>query len=63
MKYLVTGGAGFIGGHLTDRLLSKYMVIGVDNLSSGLMTVFITGSLVAIAHRYIFKEILKHKNI
>ena len=33
---LVTGSAGFIGGHLTDRLLSKYMVIGVDNLSSGL---------------------------
>ncbi len=33
---LVTGSAGFIGGHLTDRLLSKYVVVGVDNLSSGL---------------------------
>ena len=33
---LVTGSAGFIGGHLTDKLLSKYMVIGVDNLLTGL---------------------------
>lgn len=33
---LVTGSAGFIGGHLTDRLLSSYMVVGVDDLSSGL---------------------------
>jgi len=35
---LVTGSAGFIGGHLTDELLNKYKVIGVDNLSSGLQT-------------------------
>jgi nucleoside-diphosphate-sugar epimerase len=33
---LVTGSAGFIGGHLTDELLNKYRVIGVDNMSSGL---------------------------
>jgi UDP-glucose 4-epimerase len=33
---LVTGGAGFIGSHLADRLLAeKYRVISVDDLSTG----------------------------
>ncbi len=35
---LVTGSAGFIGGHLVDKLLKSYVVIGVDNLSSGLQS-------------------------
>jgi len=32
---LVTGGAGFIGSHLCERLLKKYNVICLDNFSTG----------------------------
>lgn len=40
---VVTGGAGFLGSHLTDRLLAEgHRVIGVDN--------FITGSTANIEH-------------
>jgi dTDP-glucose 4,6-dehydratase len=43
MRVLVTGGAGFIGSHLCDRLLSMgHKVIALDNL--------ITGSTDNIAH-------------
>src|SRR6202021_1749479 len=40
---VVTGGAGFLGSHLSDRLLSEgFQVIAIDNL--------ITGSTDNIAH-------------
>ena len=36
MRVLVTGAAGFLGSHLSDRLLGEGdTVIGVDNLSTG----------------------------
>ena len=37
-RALVTGGAGFLGSHLCDRLLSEgYSVVCVDNLSTGVL--------------------------
>lgn len=36
MKYLVTGGAGFIGSHLVDKLIADgHEVVIIDNLSNG----------------------------
>ncbi|TDD70642.1 NAD-dependent epimerase/dehydratase family protein [Jiangella aurantiaca] len=36
MKALVTGGAGFIGGHLSESLLARgHEILAVDNLSTG----------------------------
>jgi len=49
MRALVTGGAGFIGSYLCDRLISKgFKVVCMDNL--------ITGSLKNVKH------LIKHKN-
>jgi len=54
MRVLVTGASGFLGSHLTDRLIGEgHTVLGVDNLS--------TGDLGNIAHlrnepRFIFEE-------
>jgi dTDP-glucose 4,6-dehydratase len=43
LRILLTGGAGFIGSHLCDRLLEEnHVVVAIDNL--------ITGSLENIAH-------------
>ena len=36
MRILITGGAGFIGSHLADRLLADgHEVIAIDNLATG----------------------------
>jgi dTDP-glucose 4,6-dehydratase len=54
MRILVTGAAGFLGSHLTDRLLRDgHSIVGVDNLC--------TGSLDNLAHlaaesRFQFEE-------
>ena len=45
MRALVTGGAGFIGSHLVDRLVGRgYEVVVADNLSSGVLG-FIQGHI------------------
>ena len=36
MRICVTGGAGFMGSHLVDRLINDgHTVLVIDNLSSG----------------------------
>ena len=36
MKYLITGGSGFIGSHLTEKLIARGdQVVVLDNLSTG----------------------------
>ena len=36
MKYIVTGGGGFIGSHLTEKLIKLgHKVIVIDNFSVG----------------------------
>ncbi|NWF96744.1 MAG: NAD-dependent epimerase/dehydratase family protein [Candidatus Thorarchaeota archaeon] len=35
-RVLVTGGAGFVGSHLVDRLAREYEVVVLDDLSTGL---------------------------
>jgi dTDP-glucose 4,6-dehydratase len=43
MRILITGGAGFIGSHLTDRLIGEgHQVVAMDNL--------VTGDVENIAH-------------
>jgi len=35
MKYLITGGAGFIGSHLADALAGSHELVLIDDLASG----------------------------
>ena len=39
MKYVITGGAGFIGSHLAERLIARGdQVVVLDNLSTGVVS-------------------------
>ena len=35
MKYIITGGAGFIGSHIAEELSRNHEIIIIDNLFSG----------------------------
>jgi UDP-glucose 4-epimerase len=52
VKYLLTGGAGFIGSHLTEQLISRGdEVVILDNLSTGL-----SDNLSAIKNKVVFEQ-------
>jgi dTDP-glucose 4,6-dehydratase len=63
MRILITGGAGFIGSHLTDRLIEEgHQVVVMDNL--------VTGDLENIAHHrsnprfeYIHHDVSNHIHV
>ncbi len=57
MRYFVTGGAGFIGSHLVDRLVNMGVVTVYDNLSSGKQE-FISQHLSKPDFRFIQADIL-----
>ena len=54
MKFLVTGGAGFIGSHLVRRLSARGPVTVLDNLASGN-----TGNLAGLACSFLQQSILQ----
>ena len=52
MKYLITGGAGFIGSHLAESLISRGdQVVVFDNLSTGS-----TNNLISISQKIKFEQ-------
>ena len=60
MKYVVTGGAGFIGSHLVDALVDqKHEVHVIDNFSTGKKENCNTN---AIYHNYDISDTAKNKN-
>ncbi len=48
-RIIVTGGSGFIGSHLVEKLINKNKVIIIDDLSTG--------------NKKNLKDVIKHKNL
>src|SRR5919108_3956747 len=63
MRILITGGAGFIGSHMADRLIAEgHQVVAMDNL--------VTGDLKNIQHHrsnakfeFIFHDVSNHIHV
>jgi nucleoside-diphosphate-sugar epimerase len=59
MRILISGAAGFIGSHLTDRFLSEgHEVIGADNLSTGRMC-NLTSALASPRFQFIEHDVVR----
>ncbi|HZZ81593.1 MAG TPA: NAD-dependent epimerase/dehydratase family protein [Gemmataceae bacterium] len=64
-KVLVTGGAGFLGSHVTDALIMDYEVVVLDDLSGGFVdnvhpnATFIQGTI--LDHELIDRLFREHK--
>ena len=53
MKYLITGGAGFVGSHLADALVGRGdSVVALDNLSTG-----VSQNLAGVSRSPLFKYV------
>ena len=63
MKYLITGGAGFIGGHLTESLLADgHQVKVIDNLATG-SAANLAGVINNSALRFVKADILEYAGL
>lgn len=63
MRYFITGCAGFIGSHITDRLLRDgHCLVGYDNLSTG-KAYFLASALTSDNFTFIHDDLLHYDNL